>query len=79
MEQAFLLPRQVRGLSSLLRIRADDSGRVVDVTIVDSSGDPAFDRAAVRAVYRASPLPLPAEAEVAQFFRSFNFRFNPGG
>jgi colicin import membrane protein len=54
-------------------------GTVTSVEVVQSSGDPSFDRSAVAAVQRASPLPVSADPEVMDRFRSFNFRFNPGG
>jgi colicin import membrane protein len=46
---------------------------------VESSGDPAFDRSAEAAVRRASPLPLPANRELFENFRSFTFVFKPQG
>jgi colicin import membrane protein len=51
----------------------------VDVSVVTSSGDGAFDRSAVAAVYKASPLDLPREPGLADRFRVFNLDFRPEG
>jgi colicin import membrane protein len=65
--------------SCTLRISMTSSGMVTDVQIVQSSGDTAFDNSAIAAVQKASPLPAPSDAEVLAKFRTFNFRFKPGG
>ena len=65
--------------SCTLRIVMTGSGTVTDVQIVQSSGDTAFDNSAVAAVQKASPLPIPPDPEVLAKFRTFNFRFKPGG
>jgi colicin import membrane protein len=65
--------------SCTLRISMTPSGVVTDVQIVQSSGDTAFDNSAIAAVQKASPLPAPSDAEVLAKFRTFNFRFKPGG
>jgi colicin import membrane protein len=74
-----LLPAGSReGLSCILTITLTSRGEVLNVTLSRSSGDPSFDRSAVAAVYRASPLPVPADPGVLENFRSFNFVFKPG-
>ena len=65
--------------SCTLSISMTSSGAVTDVQIVQSSGNTAFDNSAIAAVQKASPLPAPADAEVLAKFRTFNFRFKPGG
>jgi colicin import membrane protein len=45
------------------------------VDIINSSGNTAFDNSAIRAIYDASPLPVPAD--VFDEFRSFTFLFDP--
>ncbi|HPC82804.1 MAG TPA: energy transducer TonB [Thermoanaerobaculaceae bacterium] len=42
---------------SRVRCRIDRSGRVVEAGIEEASGIPAFDRAALRAVYASAPFP----------------------
>lgn len=63
-----------------LQIQLVPTGRVVGVTIVKSSGDPAFDRSAERAVWKAEQFPelqqLPSIV-FEQQFRQFTLRFNP--
>ena len=66
-------------LSCTLRIVMTGSGAVTDVQIVQSSGDTAFDNSAIAAVQKASPLPTPSDPDVLAKFRTFNFRFKPGG
>ncbi len=72
-------PSAVQGLSCTLQVRVIPSGDVVDVSVVTSSGDGAFDRSAVAAVYKASPLDLPREPGLADRFRVFNLDFRPEG
>lgn len=45
------------------------NGEVVRVTLVHSSGQPAYDQEMERAILKASPLPLPNERDVAAVFR----------
>ena len=44
---------------ALLTFRIDPNGNVLDPKITKSSGNPGFDTAALRAVRKSSPLPLP--------------------
>ena len=46
------------------------NGDVRNVTLIRSSGVPAYDVEVERAILKASPLPLPAEKDAAQSFRS---------
>lgn len=79
-EHNWLLPSNSQhGLQCLLNIQLDPLGNVTSVKVVNSSGDPAFDRSAVAAVHRASPLPLPDDPQARAQFQSFNFKFNPEG
>src|SRR5690606_12990532 len=55
----------------------DGGGEVVNARVIQSSGDPVFDRSAEVAVFKASPLPLPADPAVFERFREFQFRFKP--
>jgi colicin import membrane protein len=79
-ERNWLLPYgSLPGLSCVLRITLTTEGKVLDVQLTRSSGDPSFDRSAIAAVRRASPLPVPPDPEVRAVFQSFNFKFTPGG
>ena len=65
------------GLSCVVGVKLLPSGKVVDVNVVQGSGNIAFDRSVVVAVYKADPLPVPTDPEVMQAFRTFNFKFDP--
>lgn len=68
----------VKGLSSTIRVKLLPSGDVMDATIARSSGDSLFDRSAVNAVRKASPLPVPRDrALFTRRFRVFSFQFKP--
>ena len=64
-------------LSCVVNVRLIPGGEVVDVKIIRSSGNAAFDRSVEAAVFRASPLPVPSDPEVMEKFRSITFEFNP--
>jgi len=64
-------------LSCIVSVRLIPGGEVVDVKIVRSSGNAAFDRSVEAAVFKASPLPVPTDPEVMEKFRSITFEFNP--
>ncbi len=48
-------PSARNGMRAILQIRMLPTGDLVDATITQSSGDPAFDRSVENAVYRAAP------------------------
>ncbi len=63
-----------------MRVNLIPGGDVIDVRIVRSCGDPVFDSSVERAVYRASPLPVPpADSGLFDRFRELEFVFNPQG
>ncbi len=64
-------------LKCKIRIGLIASGDVMSVVIVESSGNPLFDNSAERAVRKASPLPVPKDANIFKRFRSFNLEFSP--
>ncbi len=51
------------------QVRLLPDGEVLKLTLVKSSGQPAYDKQVERAVLRASPLPLPPDRELAAAFR----------
>lgn len=54
------------------------NGEVSRVTLVKSSGQPAYDSEVERAILKASPLPLPGEKDAAAVFRDgLNLKFRP--
>ncbi len=68
----------VSGLSCEVKVRIIPSGEVIDVQIIKSSGNLAFDRSVETAVYRAAPLPVPSiESGLFDEFREVIFSFEP--
>lgn len=53
------------------------SGEATSVKLVQSSGNPAYDEAAERAIRKASPFELPPNPRLAQAFRPFKLRIRP--
>ena len=70
-------PGAQTGLQCTVRVRLVPSGDVLQVTVVKTSGDERFDRSVENAVYKASPLPLPEERDLFEYFREIEFIFNP--
>ena len=73
-------PSARNGMRAILQIRMLPTGELVDVLITQSSGDPAFDRSAETAVFRAAPFnelqSLPINVFNANF-RSLSLIFEP--
>ena len=59
-----------------LRVRLAPGGDVLNVSVLQPSGDAALDRSAVAAVRNASPLPVPSGRDFENF-REFDFLFRP--
>jgi len=71
-------PGMSRDLSCLVEARLIPGGDVTpgSVHVIRSSGNPAFDRSVVAAVYKASPLPVP-EGRLFEQFRNLGLSFKP--
>ena len=67
------------GLSCKLRVNLLPDGEVVNASIQESSGNDIFDRRAVTAVQKASPLPVPKDADTFERLnlRDFTITFKP--
>ena len=52
-------------------------GSVLNVKLVKSSGNEAYDSAVERAILKAQPLPVPEDVTLFQKFREINFPFCP--
>ncbi|CAK0772636.1 hypothetical protein CCP4SC76_5590004 [Gammaproteobacteria bacterium] len=67
-----------KGLKCTIQVRLKPDGRVVanSVKIIESSGNPVFDRSVEQAVYRSEPLPVPA-GPLFESFRELTFVFRP--
>ncbi|HEB85665.1 MAG TPA: cell envelope integrity protein TolA [Gammaproteobacteria bacterium] len=77
--QHWTLPSQeVKGLRCKVKVRIIPNGEVIDVQIIKSSGNLAFDRSVETAVYRAAPLPVPSiDSGLFDKFREVKFLFKP--
>lgn len=76
-EHWIIPPGSNKKLYSMLLIRLAPGGRVIDVQVTRSSGDPALDSSARAAVMKASPLPVPSEPGEFEAFRQFNLKAKP--
>lgn len=71
-------PSARSGMKTVLRIQLIPGGDVLDVQVVKSSGDEAFDRAAENAVRLTGRLPVPSDPVLFnKLFRRFTFTFDP--
>lgn len=66
------------GLTCRIEIRLLPGGAVGSVSVIESSGNPTFDKSVETAVLKASPLPVPTEAYLFEQFKIMRLRFEPG-
>ena len=73
-------PSARNGMQVLLEVQLVPTGEVVNVRVLEGSGNQAFDRSAMNAVKKAGSFPelsaLPSR-EFEKMFRRFNLLFNP--
>ena len=75
-ERNWLRPKGLpKNLKCTVRVSQIPSGDVINVTIVKSSGNVAFDNSVIAAVRKSSPLPLPKDPSL--FARELIFVFDP--
>ena len=71
-------PTARNGMRCLLRVVLLPTGEVLQASVEESSGNEAFDNSAVRAVFRASDLPVPEDNYLFEkSFREFTLLFRP--
>ncbi len=73
-------PSARNGMRAVIQIRMLPTGELIDATITQSSGDPAFDRSAENAVYRAAPFSELTALPIRVFnenFRTLSLIFQP--
>ncbi|MDF2939620.1 MAG: hypothetical protein K0R66_262 [Gammaproteobacteria bacterium] len=68
-----------QNLTATLQINLDEQGNVLSVTLLQSSGNPTFDRQAILAVRKSSPLPLPQDPSLIKDFLSLTLPFSNQG
>lgn len=66
-----------KGLQCTVRVRLVAGGEVLAASVVRSSGDPVFDRSVENAVHKATPLPVPQDPKLFDYFREIEFVFSP--
>ena len=67
-----------KGMKCKILVRLIPSGDVVSFSIIQSSGNSAFDRSVEMAVQKASPLPVPkSNTGLFEHFREVEFVFDP--
>lgn len=64
-------------LATQLVITLGAAGKVTNVQVVKGSGNALLDQSAVAAVYKASPLPIPPDADAAAMFKQFSLTLKP--
>lgn len=76
---ALILPQNLRGDAEVVfQVSLLPNGEVLRVALVRTSGQPLYDSAVERAIFKASPLPLPNEREAAAPFREgLTLKFRP--
>ena len=67
------------GLEVIISVKVTRDGEVASANEWRSSGDPIFDRSAVNALRKASPLPFPDDPRCYEHIKEFNFIFTPDG
>jgi colicin import membrane protein len=60
------------------RLHLAPDGSLLDLMLVQSSGDQTFDESGKKAIEDASPLPLPENPAIFQRFRQFELTLKPG-
>lgn len=64
-------------LVTTVKVSLIPGGDVKSVIIVQSSGDPIFDRSVENAVYKAAPMPWPTDPEAAAQMKELQINFTP--
>jgi colicin import membrane protein len=74
--QNWILPADLQGNPQCtFKVVQLPTGEVIDVRLLKSSGNAAYDEAVHRAILKSSPLPPPASRE--QFYRELELTFRP--
>lgn len=64
-------------LEAKMSIKLDNSGKVLTVNIIKSSGNNAFDISAKNAVLKSSPLAMPEDQKLSKYFNNYVINFSP--
>lgn len=78
--EQWVVPQHLpKNISCVLTLRVAPGGAVIDVTVKKSSGNPVLDNSAIAAVNKASPLPVPADPNLFDVFRTITLTVKPDG
>jgi len=79
-QQQWIIPENIpKDIACKLAIVLGPGGVVLDVKLVQSSGNAILDRSAMAAVRKASPLPVPADESLFSQMREINLLVRPEG
>jgi colicin import membrane protein len=79
-QQHWIVPPNLpAGIYCLLTVEVAPGGDVIDIQVMQSSGNDLLDRSAKAAVLKASPLPVPENAALFDNFRSLRLTVRPEG
>lgn len=73
----FIVNPKQKDLSTDVLISVAPDGTVLNVSVQQTSGVTVFDRAAVSAVYKSSPLPVPKDPQAFAVFKQFKLTLKP--
>jgi colicin import membrane protein len=78
-KDSLILPQSLKGDAEVVfQVNLLPNGEVLRVTLIRTSGQPLYDGAVERAIFKASPLPLPADRDAAAQFRDgLTLKFRP--
>ena len=76
-EDSWTYAGEATGLEVIISVKVTRDGEVASANEWRSSGDAIFDRSAVNALRKASPLPFPDDPRCYEHIKEFNFVFNP--
>jgi colicin import membrane protein len=62
---------------SVFKVTLLPDGSVMDAVLLKSSGNPAYDDATERAIYKAQPLPMPKDDALQRMFRELRLTIRP--
>lgn len=65
------------GLKTVALVNVGPNGDVISVRTVNGSGDSIFDQSVEDAIFKASPLPIPTDLALYEYFKGFLFELNP--
>jgi len=74
-ESHWVKPSNSTGLIVKVRVQVIPGGGIGSITILQSSGNPAFDMSVDAAIRQAEPIPLPPNPSLLDYFRVIDFTF----